>query len=95
MTARYDSEWQQAAQEYRNSEFAVSEAKKAIEVARDNILALTDVDASGFGVSVKFTERKGSVDYAGIVQSHLPELNVEMFRKPSVSTTTINVSKEV
>lgn len=94
MPVRYDSEWQQAAQEYRNAEFAASEAKKAVEVARDNLLALTDVDASGFGVSVKFTERKGSVDYAGIVKEHLPQIDVEQFRKASVSTTNIKVSKE-
>lgn len=95
MTARYDDEWGTAATDYIDADRHLKAAKEAMDVARDNLLALTEENASGFGVSVKFTERKGSVDYAGIVQSHLPELNVEMFRKPSVSTTTINVSKEV
>lgn len=94
MSVRYDQEWRDAAAQYLIAKRAHDEAKKSLDVAKDAILALTDEDASGFGVEVKFTERRGTVDYGKVIKTHLPDIDLEPFRKESSSVASIKIAKE-
>ncbi len=94
MSVRYDEEWRDAAAQYTIAKRAHDEAKKILEVAKDRLLSLTDEDAHGFVVEVKFTERRGTIDYGKVINTHLPDVDLEPFRKESSSVANIKVAKE-
>lgn len=94
MSVRYDNEWRDAATQYTNAKLAFDEIKKELEVAKDALLQLTDEDASGFGVEVKFTERRGSIDYGKVIKAHLPDVDLEPYRKKSSSVVNVSIAKE-
>lgn len=94
MSVRYDQEWREAANKYRDAKAVHDEAKKILDVAKDRLLSLTDEDASGFGVEVKFTERRGSIDYGKVINTHLPDVDLEPFRKKSSSVVNVSIAKE-
>lgn len=94
MSVRFDAEWRDAANKYRDAKAVHDEAKKILEVAKDRLLSLTDEDAHGFGVEVKFTERRGTIDYGKVINTHLPDVDLEPFRKESSSVANIKVAKE-
>lgn len=94
MSVRYDNEWMVAANAYADAKTAFDEAKKKFEVAKDNLLSLTEEDASGFGVSVKFIERRGSIDYAKVVKDKLPDIDVEPYRRATASVSKIDFVTE-
>lgn len=94
MSVRYDQEWRSAAIIYKEAKAMYDEAKKALDVAKDSLLVLTDEDASGFGVEVKFTERRGSIDYGRVIKTHLPDVDLEPYRKKSSSVVNVSIAKE-
>lgn len=94
MSVRYDEQWRLAATAYSNAKAQLDAAKRQMDVAKDELLSLTEEDASGFGVSVKFTERRGSIDYAKVVKEHAPEIDVEPYRRASASVVKIDVSED-
>lgn len=94
MQQRDDIDWRLAAVKYTAAHNAYEEAKQLLEEAKAELVDLTDKDASGFGVEVKFTERRGTVDYKKIFDFVKPEIDVEQFRKKPSSVVSINVNKE-
>ena len=91
MDRRTDGDWHKAAEAYLSAKHALEDAKQAEAEARQHLLELTDTDACGFGVSVKFSERKGGIDYKKVVAENLPDLDLSEYQKPSVSVQTIKV----
>lgn len=94
MSVRYDEEWLSAAVSYKRAKMELDLAKKNHDIAKDALLQLTDEDAHGFGVEVKFTERRGTIDYGKVINTHLPDVDLEPFRKESSSVANIKVAKE-
>lgn len=94
MDKRYDEEWRQAATKYRQAKMALEDAQQEERDAKAILLELTEVDAAGCGVEVKFTERRGSIDYAKFIKDTAPDADLEPYRKKSASVTTVKASKE-
>lgn len=94
MEKRQDQEWRAAATAYREAKMALEDAQQAERDAKRALIELTDADAAGSGVQVKFSERRGSVDYKAAVEELMPDLDPELYRKPSSSVTTVSIDKE-
>lgn len=94
MQQRDDMDWRLAAVKYTAAHRACEEAKQYLEEAKQELVDLTEEDASGFGVEVKFTERRGTVDYKKIFDFIKPEIDVEQFRKKPSSVVSININQE-
>ncbi len=93
MQTRNDMAWREAAQAYRNAKHALQDAQQAEQEAKLTLLELTDVDARGSGVAVKFIERKGSVDYKKALSDIAPNVDVEPYRKKYTSVTNITIAE--
>jgi len=91
---RHDLEWLEAAMVYRKAKFYLEEAQQVERDAKAALIELTDVDAVGGGVEVKFTERRGSIDYKQVVNAIDPNFDAEPYRKESTSVQTVKVIKE-
>lgn len=79
---RMDQEWRDAAIRFRRAEHAAALADDEKTAAREALLALSGgVNAGGFGVTVTFQQRKGSVDYKRIVETLMPDVQVDSYRK--------------
>ena len=92
--SRNDHEWREAAANYVKAKHALQDAQQAEQEAKLTLLELTDVDAKGAGVSVKFIERRGAVDYKRIINEVAPDIDVEPYRKRSSSVASISISSE-
>ena len=77
---RTDAEWIAASQMYLEAAAEADRAKERAEAARQELLALTDKPAAGYGVQVIRSERKGGVDYSRLFREE--EIDVEPYRKP-------------
>ena len=93
METRNDMAWREAASAYMKAKHALQDAQQAEQEAKLTLLELTDVDARGAGVAVKFTERKGSVDYKKALSDIAPDVDVEPYRKKSTSVTNITIAE--
>ena len=93
---RQDKEYMLAARDYRAAIEREIDAKLDASIAKDKLLSLNPNDENmvGFGVSIKSTYTKGSIDYKRIVEECLPDIDRENFRKDGRNTLKINVSKE-
>lgn len=60
-----------------------------LAAARDELIGLAPDGAVGFGVQVVRAVRKGTVDYARLVRKHLPDVDVEEWRKPSQTVHSV------
>ena len=87
---RTDDEYKLAAQEYREAEQALKEAKERHENARAALLEIGGDNAEGFGVKITTSERKGSIDYALYVKDNGLDVSDD-YRKPTTTTTRITV----
>lgn len=94
MIERNDIDWRIASVEYKEAMQQFDESKERLQIAKDAIESLTDEDCRGFGVEIKFTERRGCIDYKKIFDFVKPEVDIENFRKKSSSVVTINVESE-
>ena len=92
---RQDEDYMMAASQYRQALEKQSEAKIDLDIAKDRLLSLNPDDApmSGFGVSIKPVVTRGSVDYKAIVSEHLPDIDVEDFRKDDRLSIKITATK--
>lgn len=95
MEPRVDVEWMKAANKYREARANLDYWKQQEADAREALLHIANgEDASGFGVSVKKQERKGSIDYKLMVTELLPQEDAEPYRKDGVEFFKVDVSKE-
>lgn len=78
---RTDVEWSDAAARFRECAALEKVAAEQLAQARAELLALTDKSASGCGVSVNRTTRKGGIDYKTALASVAPDADVEGYRK--------------
>jgi len=91
---RMDSEWRKAAEHYRHLKNEANSINQLLADAKDVLLSLAgENDEAGFGVSVKHGTRQGAIDFKKFVSELLPNANLEPYRKDSIQTTTINISK--
>jgi len=89
---RMDTEWRKAAEQYRHLKNEADSLNQLMADAKDTLLSLAgEEDAAGFGVSVKHGTRKGTIDYETMVAAL--NINAELFRKASIQTVTVNISK--
>lgn len=93
MQTRNDAAWRDAAAAYIKAKHALEDAQQAAQEAKLTLLELTDTDTRGAGVAVKFTERKGSVDYKRALAEIAPDVDVEPYRKASASVTNITLAE--
>ena len=76
-------EWQQAAETFRKAKQIAEEANAALDEAKANLVRLTGGKySSGHGVEVLKVERSGSVDWKKVQKEHLPDVDLEPYRKP-------------
>jgi len=80
---RDDVEWAEAAEAYRRAKETADAASAALEDAKANLIALTSGKYSGGqGVEVTKVVRTGAVDWKKVQKAHLPDVNVNEYRKP-------------
>jgi len=90
-----DQEWMNAAIRFRRADHAAKLAEDERTAAREELLALSGgVSAAGFGVTVTFQQRKGSVDYRQIVETLLPDVNAETYRKDGTVAAIVKIIEE-
>ena len=87
---RTDKGWVHAARVYHEKLDAAEKANADLEQAKDQLRQLANgCDARGCGVSVTTSQRAGSVDWKKLAAKHLPDVDVEPFRKAAQVVTTI------
>jgi putative phage-type endonuclease len=92
LAERNDEPWAEAARRYRVAKEAADLAAAELDDAKAAILKLTVGDFSqGGGVEVKKVSRIGAVDWTAVQRKHLPELDVEPFRKKGTSYFEVKV----
>lgn len=92
---RLDQEWMNAAIRFRRAEHAAKLAEDERTAAREELLALSGgVSAAGFGVTVTFQQRKGSIDFKKIVETLLPDVNAETYRKDGTVAAIVKIIEE-
>lgn len=89
---RTDREFADAEAKYAELAALAKVAAEAEKTARDELVALAGGhSARGQLVSVNVTERKGSIDWARVQKEELGDLNVDGYRKPPTSVTSVRV----
>jgi len=92
---RDDEEWQKAAEMFRQAKQIAEEANSALEDAKANLIALTSGPYSGGkGVEVLKVERKGSFDWKKVQKEHLPDVDLEPYRKAGSEFYQVKEAKE-
>ena len=87
---RDDDIWAEAAEKYRIAKAEADRACKVLEAAKGRLIELTAGNYSGgCGVSVTKVERKGSVDWKAVQKNHLPDVDVEHYRKAGSEFFTV------
>ena len=87
---RDDDIWAEAAEKYRIAKAEADTACKVLEAAKGRLIELTAGNYSGgCGVSVTKVERKGSVDWKAVQKNHLPDVDVEHYRKAGSEFFTV------
>lgn len=87
---RDDDLWAEAAEGYRIAKAEADRAAKILEAAKSRLIELTAGNYSGgCGVSVTKVERKGSVDWKAVQKNHLPDVDIEEYRKPGSEFFTV------
>ena len=87
---RDDDLWAEAAEKYRIAKAEADRACKVLEAAKGRLIELTAGNYSGgCGVSVTKVERKGSVDWKAVQKNHLPDVDVEHYRKAGSEFFTV------
>lgn len=95
LAAREDAEWVDVAGRYKMALRAASDAEEALAVARRELEALVVGDyARGEGVEVKRVTRRGAVDWMAVQREHLGGINVDAYRKPSISFFDVRTAKD-
>jgi len=95
MSQRLDQEWMNAAIRFRRAEHAAKIANDEKDAAREELLALSGGEnAAGFGVTVTFQQRKGSVDYKTIVETLLPDVKADSYRKDGTIAAIVKILEE-
>lgn len=97
-----DPEWNKVVSEWKTWSDAVKHAQEKEKDAKDNLIKLSNGRSSkGAGVKLSLSQCDGHVDYALAIeeyinsirklhpQVHLPEINLENYRKKSFSKWTI------
>lgn len=89
---RNDTDWEQAAREYRDARRQLEAAKEAEAKAKAALERLAGDDITrGCGVSVAKYYVKGSVDYKAAIPD---DIDIEQYRKPGRWQTRVTIDKE-
>lgn len=92
LSERNDDEWIKAAAEFKAAKEALELSTNQFNLAKDKLLKLNLGEFSqGGGVEVKKISRTGSVDWSAIQKNHLPNLDVEPFRKKGTTYFEVKV----
>jgi len=87
------AEVKKAAKDWLDAHRCMQEAKKKKEAAEQILKDATDGGNSlGHGVKLSYVTRKGSVDYSKITE--LQDVDLDAYRKPSVTYSKISPAKE-
>jgi len=80
---------------YRKAKQIAEEANSALDEAKANLVRLTGGSySSGHGVEVLKVERKGSVDWKKVQKEHLPDVDLEPYRKAGSEFYQVKESKD-
>jgi putative phage-type endonuclease len=89
---RTDAEWLAAAEAYLETKLFADQSRKALEEAKERLVALTThSNETGGGVTVTRYWRKGSIDYSRVIE--LASIDLERYRgapKEEVRVCTVN-----
>jgi len=92
---RDDEDWQKAAEMFRKAKQIAEEANSALDEAKANLVRLTGGSySSGHGVEVLKVERKGSVDWKKVQKEHLPDVDLEPYRKAGSEFYQVKEAKD-
>ena len=87
---RRDDAWRLAAIDYHIAADAEAAAARKLDEAKERLRELASGgNAAGCGVSVSVAERAGSVDWKKLAAKHLPDVDVEPFRKPAQTIVAV------
>jgi len=90
---RDDKDWAEAADSFRSAKAEYEAAKAKMDDLKEQLIAMAGNQASGRGVSVSKINRKGSIDWAKVQSSLLPDTDLEPYRKKDSSFYRVDVEE--
>jgi len=92
---RDDEEWREAAERYRLAKEVADKANAELDDAKKALIDITGGRySSGHGVEVLKVERKGSIDWKKVQKEHLPDVDLEPYRKKGSEFYQVKESRD-